>query len=119
MTMMTLGWFMMTAMANGPVLERGICSDGSLWTMEARDVPRNRVEVEFALESFVAGETWDIEVWRDGRQLATLVRTTRGADGDLWVEGELRDRAGVEFFEVFATNRVTGEVCEGTVEWPH
>jgi hypothetical protein len=108
---------MATALANGPVLESGACSGNSDWWMEAIGRPANRVEIEFEVESGVAGQTWDVEVYRNGRLIGRAVRTSRGADGDFWVEREVRDVAGVDAFVAVAINRTTGEICEGELDW--
>ena len=77
----------------------------------------NRIEVEFELESWVSGQFWDVDIYRNGSYLRTITRRTRGADGDLWIEGELRNLPGVDVFEFVSTNQTTGEVCEAAVEW--
>ena len=111
--------FLATAHANAPVLEVGTCTDGSVSVATAASAPANRIEVEFELESWVSGQFWDVDIYRNGSYVTTITRRTRGADGDFWIEGELRNRAGVDVFEFVATNQTTGEVCEAAVEWAH
>ena len=104
-----------SAFANTSVTS-GACSGASDWWMEATTIAGNRIEVELEVESGVARETWDVELYRNGRLLGRAVRTTRGADGYFWVEREVRNVQGVDAFVGIAINRVTGEVCEGQID---
>lgn len=68
-------------------------------------------EVEFDLESGVAGQRWAVEMWHNGDFVAAEERTTAGEDGDFWIEREVPDLEGVDTFDVTARNLDTGETC--------
>jgi hypothetical protein len=105
------------ALANGRMITRGVCTDGSLWKMEAIRAPQGRVEVEFEVESFVPGETWDVTMWQNETSFFTGQRVTRGSDGEFWIERVRINRPGNDLFEAVAVNLLTGEACEGELVW--
>jgi hypothetical protein len=105
------------AFANGRTVVRGDCSDGSVWKMEAVRAAGGRVEVEFEIETWVSGETWDVTMWQNGASFFSGSRVTRGADGTFWIERVRPNRAGDDQFEAVAVNLVTGESCEGELLW--
>ena len=117
--MSIVGLFLLSndAFASGRVVRNGVCTDGSLWEMSAVRAAGGRVEVEFEVESFVRGETWDVSMWQNGVSFFTGQRVTRGSDGEFWIERERPNRPGIDTFEVVAVNLSTGETCEGELPW--
>lgn len=113
--MMVATVFATTAFADDgrEVHKRGGCSRSSLWQIEAEDEGA-RLEMEFDVNSTVAGQRWRVKLRHDGAVFATVNRTTNGY-GNFEVERSVYDKLGTDGLGARAVNLKSGEVCEGHV----
>jgi len=101
------------AQAGGPeVVRRGSCSAASDWKLSV-EPDRGRIELEFEVESGVAGQRWNILIRQDGDRIFRGSRITRGLDGEFEVERHPANTPGPDRFVARAKNPATGETCVG------
>jgi hypothetical protein len=102
------------AMARGTdVIRRGDCSGNSDWKLKLSPED-GRIEVEFEVDSNVAGQTWSVRILQNGDRIFRGTRETRGPSGSFEVRRLADDTAGTDSFRARATNAATGETCVGT-----
>jgi hypothetical protein len=101
------------AMARGgDVIKRGSCTGSSDWKLKLS--PDNgRIEVEFEVDSNVAGQTWGVRIFENGNRIFSGTRQTAGASGSFTVRKLANNTAGTDSFRARAANAATGEVCAG------
>jgi hypothetical protein len=103
------------AMAKGgdAVRDSGSCSAASAtWKLKAKP-DSGIVEVEFEVDSNVAGQTWTVRLRDNGTRVFAGSRTTSGPSGSFTVHKRVTDAAGSD---VIKARAVHGEdVCRGTV----
>jgi hypothetical protein len=104
------------AMAADPVIAEGTCSQGSTWKLEATP-DEGLIEVEFGVDSEVAGESWGVALL-DNRQPFFAQRVTTDEKGDYAVSAFATDQSGDDRIRAVTRNRTTGEVCTGLVIVP-
>ena len=108
-----------SALAKGDdgVSNSGACSTSSTWELKAKH-DDGLIEVEFEVDSNVAGQTWAVRIRDNGVRVFAGQRVTKGRSGSFSVERKVADRAGADRFVGVATNAATGETCRGTVTLP-
>ena len=80
--------------------------------LEAQALARGRrIEVEFEVDSNVVGQTWQVRLTKNGNQIFSGSRVTRGASGSFELRRVTSDPAGDDVFRARATH--AGEVCAG------
>jgi len=99
---------------DGDVTRRGMCSAQSHWKLKAG--ARNEgIEVEFEVDSDVAGQAWTVMVADNGTTVFTGQRTTQPPSGSFSVGTTVADHPGPDTILGQARNQRTGETCRGTV----
>lgn len=93
---------------------RGNCTAATDWKLTAK-ARNGRIEVEFEVDSNVAGQRWTYKIRHDRTVIASGVRTTTAPSGSFSVEKRLRDVAGKHTISATARNARTGESCRATV----
>jgi len=93
------------------VIRRGNCSGSSDWKLKLSPED-GRIEVEFEVDSNVAGQTWQVRLTKNGNQIFSGARVTRGASGSFELRRVTSDPAGDDVFRARATH--AGEVCAGS-----
>jgi hypothetical protein len=112
--MMALSVFALAphASAGTEVRRHGSCSDSSTWKLKLK--PDNgRLEVEFEVDSNVAGQTWRVRLFQNGDRIFHGHRTTHGPSGSFELRVLADDTAGTDSFRGKASNPDTGETCVG------
>jgi hypothetical protein len=98
---------------NDDVIKRGACSRSSDWKLKLSP-DDGRIEVEYEVDSNVAGQTWNVKLFENGNQIFGGRRQTQGASGSFSVRVLARNTAGTDSFRASATNVANGETCAGT-----
>ncbi|MFI5393514.1 MAG: hypothetical protein ACHQY1_07250 [Myxococcota bacterium] len=93
------------------VIRRGNCSGSSDWKLKLSPED-GRIEVEFEVDSNVAGQTWQVRLTKNGNQFFSGSRVTRGASGSFDLRRVTSDPAGDDVIRARATH--AGEVCAGS-----
>ena len=75
------------------VIRRGNCSGSSDWKLKLSPED-GRIEVEFEVDSNVAGQTWQVRLTKNGNQIFSGSRVTRGASGSFELRRVTSDPAG-------------------------
>jgi hypothetical protein len=75
------------------------------------DAPR--IEVEFEVDSNVAGQTWRVRIFQNGHRIFHGHRTTQGTSGSFTVHLRPHDTSGTDRFRGKAVNPATSESCVG------
>jgi len=102
------------AFAGTAVERRGSCSAASDWKLKVK--PDNgRLELEFEVDSNVAGQTWHVKLFQNGDRIFRGTRQTQGPSGSFTVRRLTDDTAGTDAFRGRAANPDTGETCVGHV----
>lgn len=105
------------AIANdADVIRRGPCSGSSDWKLKLSPED-GQIEVEYEIDSNVSGETWRVQIQKNGAQIFSGSRVTRPPSGSLEVRVVTSNPAGTDRFRAQATNPATGEVCLGTASF--
>jgi hypothetical protein len=95
-------------------IKRGSCTAATDWKLKAK--PRDgRIEVEFEVDSNVAGQRWTYTLRHDGVLKASGTRTTQAPSGSFSVERRLPNAPGVHSISATATNVSTGETCQASL----
>jgi hypothetical protein len=98
------------ASAGTEVRREGSCSASSTWKLKLK--PDNgRLEVEFEVDSNVAGQTWRVRLFQNGDRIFRGHRTTRGPSGSFELRVRANDTAGTDSFRGRASNPHSGETC--------
>jgi hypothetical protein len=92
------------------VTARGACPGADGWKLKAKH-DDGRLEVEFEVDTDVAGQVWNIALTDNGSSIFKGLRTT--ALGGLEVEVHSTDRAGADLIHAVATRGT--RVCVGSV----
>jgi hypothetical protein len=95
------------------VTARGGCPGADGWKLKAKH-DDSRLEVEFEVDTDVAGQVWNIALTDNGTSIFNGVRTT-GIDG-IEVEVHSADRVGSDLIHAVATRGT--HVCVGSVTLP-
>jgi hypothetical protein len=98
----------------GAVAANGVCSAASTWeaTMN-RDIG---VEMEVHLETGVPGQGWQVRMWYEGAVFYKVLAVTED-DGGFEVKRQERNQPGLDKFQFWATNTVTGEECTAGIQF--
>jgi hypothetical protein len=124
-----LGWFSVAligagmlalpgtvAAKDGDVIRRGDCTRATDWKLKLS--PENgRIEVEFEVDSNVNGQTWEVQLNRNGNVFFQGTRTTQAPSGSFEVRRLTANGPGTDRFAAAAVNRATGETCRGTASF--
>lgn len=98
----------------GAAASHGVCSAASTWELTMnRDIG---VEMEAHLETGVADQGWQLQMWYQGRSIYKAVVVTE-ADGGFEVKRQERNEAGVDRFQFLAVNTATGERCTAGLQF--
>jgi hypothetical protein len=114
--MMALSVFALAprASAGTEVRREGSCSASSTWKLKLKPKPDNgQLEVEFEVDSNVAGQNWRVRLFQNGDRIFRGHRTTHGASGSFTLSVRADDTAGTDAFRGRASNPDTGETCVG------
>jgi hypothetical protein len=95
------------------VTARGACTGADGWKLKAKH-DDGRLEVEFEVDTDVAGQVWNIALTDNGSSVFKSARTT-GLDG-IEVEVHPADRVGPDLIHAVATRGT--HVCVGSVTLP-
>jgi hypothetical protein len=95
------------------VHRHGGCSDSSRWELDL-EREGGRIEVDYEVDTDVAGQRWRVKLVHNGDVFFRGVRETHGRDGSFEVERRTDDASGTDCFIGRAVNKRTGEVCRGT-----
>jgi hypothetical protein len=95
------------------VIKRGACSGSSHWKLKLSPED-NGIQVEFQVDSNVAGQTWRVRLFENGDRIFSGSRTTKAPSGSFTVKVLGDDTAGTDHFRGRAANPDTGELCVGT-----
>jgi len=95
------------------VRKHGLCSGAALWQMEAEDEGA-RLELEFDVNSSIAGQEWRVKLRHDGEVFTRVIKTTN-SHGNFEVDRSVYDGLGADALGARAVNVGSGEVCEGHV----
>jgi hypothetical protein len=98
----------------GGVQASGACSASSTWKMTAKP-DDGQLEVQFEVDSNVAGQTWNVRMSDNGTFFFKGKGTTGGASGSFEVKKFTADLAGTDAILGQAKNPATGETCQGSV----
>ena len=104
-------WWAVEAAVETQTSERGTCG-GATWDLSA-EAEDGGTEVGAELQSAGPGETWGVEIVRDGTSLITGERTT-DEDGEIDVDVHASGNPGDATYEVTFTP-ADGEPCTGTL----
>ena len=100
------------AMAGNDVIRRGSCTGSSDWKLKLSPED-GRIEVEFEVDSNVAGQRWGVRIFQNGDRIFAGTRQTAGASGSFELRRLANDTAGTDRFRARGANAATGEVCLG------
>ncbi len=100
----------------GDVIKRGSCSGSTDWKLKLSPED-NGIEVEYEVDSNVAGQSWRVKIFQNGDRIFAGTRQTKGASGSFEVRLVADDTAGTDTFRGKAVNRATGESCNGTASF--
>jgi hypothetical protein len=105
------------AMANdADVIRRGSCSGSTDWKLKLSPED-GRIEVEYEVDSNVSGQTWQVQIQKNGAQIFSGSRMTGGPSGSFELRVVTSNPAGTDRFRARAMNAATGEVCVGTASF--
>lgn len=94
----------------------GSCSATSTWKLKAKpDLDLGTIQIEFAVDSNKAGQTWTVRLADNTTTVFFGHRTTLAPSGSFTVRRLTTDQAGTDIIRARATNPATGEVCSGQV----
>jgi hypothetical protein len=101
------------ASAKGAVVTKhGSCSRNSDWKMKLS--PDNgKIEVEFEVDSNVNGQTWHVQLFKNGGQILATNKVTRAPSGSFELRKLATDTMGRDTFRALAHNIASGENCVG------
>lgn len=100
------------------VTRSGACSIGSTWTMRAAEATGDVAAIRLTVNSTRAGQTWSVQMARQGVQFFSGQRTTN-ASGDFTINTTAREVKNVnDVYTARARNLRTGEVCSARVVLP-
>lgn len=95
--------------------KHGACTRNSDWELDLeKEHGRIEVHVEVDTHRRQAGNQWRVRIWHNGTKFTDVVRGT-DRDGEVEVERRRSDRRGADSFHFHAVDRVSGEVCRGTL----
>ncbi len=94
------------------VIRQGSCSASSDWKLKIKP-DNSRLELEFEVDSNVAGQTWNVAIRQNGSRIFNGSRVTQGPSGSFELRRRPADTAGADRFVARATNPGTGEICVG------
>jgi hypothetical protein len=100
------------ASAGTEVRREGSCSSSSDWKLKVKP-DDGRLELEFEVDSNVAGQTWRVRIFQNGDRIFRGHRTTQGPSGSFEVRVRANDTTGADSFRGRASNPDTGETCVG------
>ena len=101
------------AMANaGDVVHRGSCSGSTDWKLKLSP-DDNGIEVEYEVDSNVNGQTWHVQIKKNGVRVFSGSRVTGAPSGSFEIRKVTSDGAGTDRFRARAINASTGEACVG------
>jgi len=109
---LTLGGAVPAAAKAGDVIRRGSCSSSSDWKLKLSP-DNNQIEVEYQVDSNVAGETWTVKIFKNGTRIFRGSRVTKSPSGSFTVRLLTSDPAGTDTFRAKAVNAGTDETCGG------
>jgi hypothetical protein len=106
------------ASAADSVTRSGACSANSTWTLRAAEAAGDQAALRLTINSPRAGQTWSVQLFRQGNQFFSAQRTTN-AQGDFTVNRSAREVNGVDdVYTARAQNLRTGETCSARVVLP-
>ncbi len=103
----------LAAAKDGDVRVSGRCTKASTVKLKLSEED-GRIEVEFEVDQNVVGDTWKVQLLRNGERFFQGRATTVAPSGSFEVRRVISDPAGADTVRAIAKNPATGEVCRGT-----
>ena len=92
----------------------GKCSASGVWKLKAvKD--NGKIEVEFEVDHVKAGQTWDVTLSDNGTTFFTGTKTP--SRDSFHVRKRTANQAGTDMIVANASNQVTGETCQGSLNF--
>jgi hypothetical protein len=98
------------AKGGGGSIATGKCSSGAVWKLKGKH-DSGRIEMEFEVDSNVAGQTWAVRVTDNGVVVFSGNKVTQRPSGSFSVEKRIANRAGVD--KLVATAKRGSATCTG------
>ena len=95
------------------VTASGSCTHGGTWELKAKTEDGGQLEVEFEVDTNVAGQRFTVKVFDGPATVFNGKAATAGRSGSFSVERLTPNRAGVDTITARASR--PGNVCAGTV----
>lgn len=95
------------------LVNSGVCSAGSSWQLAGRS-RFLRVVVEARVVTDVRRQRWVLSLAHNQTTIVRIMRRPTGR-GLVRVRGRVRNEPGPDTFTMTARNRITGEICQGTL----
>lgn len=93
--------------------KHGRCTRTSDWELEL-EKERGRIKIELEVDTIRRGRQWRVQMWHNGSRFVNVLRRT-DRHGEVEVKRWRSDRRGKDTFRFRAVDRVSGEVCRGTL----
>ncbi len=102
------------APAKGGIKASGKCSASGVWKLKAsRD--NGKIEVEFEVDQIKPGQTWDVTLSDNGNTFFSGTKTP--SLDSFHVRKRTANQTGTDMIVANATNQVTGETCDGSLNF--
>jgi hypothetical protein len=100
------------AAKDGDIIRTGSCSASTDWKLKLSPED-GRIEVEFEVDQNRNGQTWDVQLKKNGTSVWSGQRTTQAPSGSFETRRVVSGGSGDRFTGI-ATNPRSGEVCRGS-----
>ena len=101
---------------DGRVIKTGPCSGSADWKLKATP-DDGAIQVEFEVDSNRAGQTWHVTLRKNGNVFFSGDRVTKAPSGSFEVKRRTPNPAGTDTIRGRAVNAVSGQVCQGSVNF--
>ena len=93
----------------------GVCTKSSTAKLKGNPPRNGRIQVEFEVESHVAGQVWSVRLGDNGATFFAGTATTKAPGGSFELRKLAKNQPGADVIAASATNPATGETCTATV----
>ncbi len=109
---MTLAGAAPASANDADVIRQGRCSGSADWKLKLS--PENgRIEVEYEVDSNVNGQTWRVQLYKNGNRFFQGSRRTHGPSGSFELRVVTSNPAGSDALRARAVNTASGQACGG------
>jgi hypothetical protein len=98
----------------GGVRALGTCTGTSVSSLKAK-ADDGKIEVEFEVDSNVAGQTWNVAMRDNGTVFFKGSAVTSGTSGSFTIRRRIANQAGSDLIQARAKNVGNGETCTAQV----